>query len=206
MPEPTCGTRFWASAHLKGARPDGAGRQAREGGWPGGRQAEADADAKPERRPNRKQNPGRRRRPGRRRLPSQSRMPRRRFPGRRFSSRRRMPSRYGCQADGSKAKGTGPDQGTAGGGKPLDPTGRGGNASIFAGVAIIAPVLIRELTSGSDPYLLLPIRSSSWRWRWEPAGGSGRPRRQAGQDRNADRSGGSALLTVMLWRSPTPTW
>ena len=43
------------------------------------------------------------------------------------------------------------------GGKPLDPTGRGGTASIFAGVAIIAPVLIRELTSGSDPYLLLPV-------------------------------------------------
>jgi hypothetical protein len=40
---------------------------------------------------------------------------------------------------------------------PIDPTGRGGTASIFAGVAIIAPVLIRELTAGSDPFLLLPI-------------------------------------------------
>jgi len=40
---------------------------------------------------------------------------------------------------------------------PIDPTGRGGTATIFAGVAIIAPVLIRELTSGSDPFLLLPI-------------------------------------------------
>jgi hypothetical protein len=40
---------------------------------------------------------------------------------------------------------------------PIDPTGRGGTASIFAGVAIIAPVLIRELTAGSDPFLLLPL-------------------------------------------------
>lgn len=39
----------------------------------------------------------------------------------------------------------------------LDRTGRGGTASILAGVAIIAPVLIRELTRGSDPFLLLPV-------------------------------------------------
>lgn len=39
----------------------------------------------------------------------------------------------------------------------LDPTGRGGTASILAGVAIVAPVLIRELTRGSDPFLLLPV-------------------------------------------------
>jgi hypothetical protein len=35
--------------------------------------------------------------------------------------------------------------------------GRGGTAGIFAGVAIIAPVLIRELTVGSQPFLLLPL-------------------------------------------------
>lgn len=34
--------------------------------------------------------------------------------------------------------------------------GRGGTAGIFAGVAIIAPVLIRELTR-SEPFLLLPV-------------------------------------------------
>lgn len=36
-------------------------------------------------------------------------------------------------------------------------TGRGGTASILAGVAIIAPVLIRELTRDTDPLLLLPV-------------------------------------------------
>lgn len=41
----------------------------------------------------------------------------------------------------------------------LDRTGRGGTASILAGVAIVAPVLIRELTSGTDPFLLLPVSS-----------------------------------------------
>jgi hypothetical protein len=35
--------------------------------------------------------------------------------------------------------------------------GRGGTAGIFAGVAIIAPVLIRELTVDSQPFLLLPL-------------------------------------------------
>ncbi|CAN5739868.1 hypothetical protein BH23ACT12_BH23ACT12_19650 [soil metagenome] len=35
--------------------------------------------------------------------------------------------------------------------------GRGGTAGIFAGVAIIAPVLIRELALGSEPFLLLPV-------------------------------------------------
>ncbi len=35
--------------------------------------------------------------------------------------------------------------------------GRGGTAGIFAGVAVIAPVLIRELALGSEPYLLLPL-------------------------------------------------
>ncbi|MGQ0680076.1 MAG: hypothetical protein ACT4OM_10575 [Actinomycetota bacterium] len=39
----------------------------------------------------------------------------------------------------------------------VDPTGRGGTVGVLAGVAVIAPVLIRELTRGNDPYLLLPI-------------------------------------------------
>ncbi|HVL52525.1 MAG TPA: hypothetical protein VM754_13625 [Actinomycetota bacterium] len=35
--------------------------------------------------------------------------------------------------------------------------GRGGTAGIFAGVAVIAPILIKELTLGREPYLLLPL-------------------------------------------------
>ena len=35
--------------------------------------------------------------------------------------------------------------------------GRGGTAGIFAGVAVIAPVLIRELALESEPFLLLPL-------------------------------------------------
>ena len=38
----------------------------------------------------------------------------------------------------------------------VNPKGRGGTAGIVAGVAIIAPVLIRELTQ-SEPFLLLPV-------------------------------------------------
>lgn len=35
--------------------------------------------------------------------------------------------------------------------------GRGGTAGIFAGVAVIAPVLIRELALGTQPFVLLPV-------------------------------------------------
>lgn len=41
-------------------------------------------------------------------------------------------------------------------GRPIA-KGRGGTAGILAGVAVIAPLLIKELMMGSEPFLLLPL-------------------------------------------------
>lgn len=52
-------------------------------------------------------------------------------------------------AEGARSKG--------GAGTTTYSSPRGGTAGILAGVAVIAPVLIRELTTGTDPFLLLPV-------------------------------------------------
>ncbi|MEX2587135.1 MAG: hypothetical protein WD602_03965 [Actinomycetota bacterium] len=54
----------------------------------------------------------------------------------------------------TKAKGSGSKGGA---GTTASSSPRGGTAGILAGVAVIAPVLIRELTTGTDPFLLLPV-------------------------------------------------
>ncbi|HEX2053479.1 MAG TPA: hypothetical protein VHJ78_07130 [Actinomycetota bacterium] len=52
-----------------------------------------------------------------------------------------------------------PPAGAQPAGRPVKASvkGRGGTAGIFAGVAVIAPVLIQELVLGSEPFLLLPV-------------------------------------------------
>lgn len=64
-------------------------------------------------------------------------------------------------ASPSPPAGSPPKGAAAGGASPRTlaktPAGRGGTAGIFAGVAVIAPVLIRELSLRSEPFLLLPV-------------------------------------------------
>ncbi len=77
--------------------------------------------------------------------------------------------------------------------------GRGGTAGIFAGVAIIAPVLIRELALGSEPFLLLPVSMIAL-----AVALSGFKVAQGGQDGKLGRIGliiavgGALILTIMF--------
>jgi hypothetical protein len=77
--------------------------------------------------------------------------------------------------------------------------GRGGTAGIFAGVAIIAPVLIRELALGSEPFLLIPVSMIAL-----AVALSGFRVAQAGRDGTLGRMGlivavvGALILTVMF--------
>lgn len=77
--------------------------------------------------------------------------------------------------------------------------GRGGTAGIFAGVAIIAPVLIRELALGSEPFLLLPVSMIAL-----AVALSGFRVAQGGRDGKLGRLGliiavvGALILTVMF--------
>jgi hypothetical protein len=77
--------------------------------------------------------------------------------------------------------------------------GRGGTAGIFAGVAIIAPVLIRELALGSEPFLLLPVSMIAL-----AVALSGFRVAQGGRDGTLGRFGlivavvGALILTVMF--------
>lgn len=77
--------------------------------------------------------------------------------------------------------------------------GRGGTAGIFAGVAIIAPVLIRELALGSEPFVLLPVSMIAL-----AVALSGFRVAQAGRDGTLGRFGlivavvGALILTVMF--------
>jgi hypothetical protein len=77
--------------------------------------------------------------------------------------------------------------------------GRGGTAGIFAGVAIIAPVLIRELALGSEPFLLLPVSMIAL-----AVALSGFRVAQGGRDGTLGRLGliiavvGALILTVMF--------
>lgn len=77
--------------------------------------------------------------------------------------------------------------------------GRGGTAGIFAGVAIIAPVLIRELALGSEPFLLLPVSMIAL-----AVALSGFRVAQGGKDGKLGRLGliiavlGALILTVMF--------
>ncbi len=77
--------------------------------------------------------------------------------------------------------------------------GRGGTAGIFAGVAIIAPVLIRELALGSEPFLLIPVSMIAL-----AVALSGFRVAQAGRDGTLGRFGliiavvGALILTVMF--------
>lgn len=61
--------------------------------------------------------------------------------------------------DPKNSKTTKPERKSSKGGtgKVAPASPRGGTIGILAGVAIIAPVLIRELTTGTDPFLLLPV-------------------------------------------------
>lgn len=84
------------------------------------------------------------------------------------------------------------------GGRPST-RGRGGTAGIFAGVAIIAPVLIRELALGSEPFLLLPVSMIAL-----VVALSGFRVAQGGRDGKLGRMGlllavgGALILTVMF--------
>lgn len=77
--------------------------------------------------------------------------------------------------------------------------GRGGTAGIFAGVAVIAPVLIREIFTGSDAFILLPLSLVA-----VGIALSGFRVAQAGRDGNLGRLGltlagvGLLLITVLV--------
>lgn len=77
--------------------------------------------------------------------------------------------------------------------------GRGGTAGIIAGVAIIAPVLIRELALESEPFVLLPVSMIAL-----AVALSGFKVAQAGRDGKIGRLGlilavgGALILTVMF--------
>jgi hypothetical protein len=77
--------------------------------------------------------------------------------------------------------------------------GRGGTAGIFAGVAVIAPVLIKELALGSEPFLLLPVSMIAL-----AVALSGFKVAQGGRDGKLGRLGlmlavgGALILTVMF--------
>lgn len=94
-------------------------------------------------------------------------------------------------AEGKSSKG--------GAGKVAAASPRGGTIGILAGVAIIAPVLIRELTTGTDPFLLLPVALVIFTLAL-----AGFRKVQGGQDGTIGRVGlilsaaGALLLAVML--------
>lgn len=94
-------------------------------------------------------------------------------------------------AEGKSSKG--------GAGKVAAASPRGGTIGILAGVAIIAPVLIRELTTGTDPFLLLPVALVIFTLAL-----AGFRKVQSGQDGTVGRIGlilgvaGALLLAVML--------
>ncbi|HYN98913.1 MAG TPA: hypothetical protein VEU28_04500 [Actinomycetota bacterium] len=108
-----------------------------------------------------------------------------------------------ASAESSAAKSTSARAGTVTADRPAAKKpglkGRGGTAGIFAGVAIIAPVLIKELALGSEPFLLLPVAMIAL-----SVALSGFRVAQGGRDGKLGRIGlilavgGALLLTVMF--------